>query len=424
MISSEHQNQQSSRLQLLQRPLTLHLTALSIALILGQFGRISLPQGRLYLHDLVILTWLMWWGVRQQSLRRQFFSFLERHRWSSALMVSFGALTLLNWLRVDTGGLTGALYSMRLGVYLAWAASLWLCVRKESDSGISSRLQFSVLSIAGGIAGLGLLQYLIMPDTRWLYFLGYDMHYYRLISTQFDPNFAGIIMGIGLLLLPALSRIPERIRVAAAAGLFIAIALTTSRSSYLSLVVGVLTLGVWHLVRHDATSLQRAIHRYRLEIGGSVLALCIVVLWLWWLQPGGEGLRLLRTASIDARLRYDAAIIRSLTPLDHVLGRGFFVPITPLERTLPIANNAVQPNNILVWLYSGGGVVGILLSGGILCTLRRQLWRQMQFIHPTQAAVLSAVLVHSCFNLSVLQPFVLLVLLLGMVTTAQSAPRV
>jgi hypothetical protein len=70
----------------------------------------------------------------------------------------------------------------------------------------SKRLTFDSLHlyliIAGSVAAFfGLLQYLFMPDLRFLYDIGWDMHYGRLAGTFLDPTFIGLILVLNILLI-------------------------------------------------------------------------------------------------------------------------------------------------------------------------------------------------------------------------------
>src|SRR3989338_6680935 len=48
----------------------------------------------------------------------------------------------------------------------------------------------------GFFVGLGLGQYIFLPDTRFLLSYGWDEHYWRLIGTVLDPNYMGVMMGM------------------------------------------------------------------------------------------------------------------------------------------------------------------------------------------------------------------------------------
>ncbi|MBI2334904.1 O-antigen ligase family protein [Candidatus Daviesbacteria bacterium] len=91
------------------------------------------------------------------------------------------------------------------------------------------------LRLAGvALAVLGLLQIIILPDLSFLTILGWDPHYFRLVSTFLDPNFTGAFLVLTLLLLPRPSLWFWVV--------YLALLLTFSRSSYGMFLISFSTL--------------------------------------------------------------------------------------------------------------------------------------------------------------------------------------
>ncbi len=178
----------------------------------------------------------------------------------------------------------------------------------------SSKYLF-LLSLSGFVfVVLGLLQYLYYPDLRNLYYLGWDEHLYRLFSTVLDPNFAGSILVLDLLLLLGLyqskNNRAEWFKKLYLAGIFVAllsIFLTYSRSTFVML----LSSGIIYLF----------ITRQKNKI---IILLLIIITGIIILPKSfkSEGVDLLRTASITSRTQsyVNALNIYKISPF---LGTGF-----------------------------------------------------------------------------------------------------
>lgn len=67
----------------------------------------------------------------------------------------------------------------------------------------STSLKVTKAFLLSGIAlaVLGLLQFIFFPNLDFLTFAGWDPHYFRTVSTFFDPNFAGSFFVLTLLLI-------------------------------------------------------------------------------------------------------------------------------------------------------------------------------------------------------------------------------
>jgi len=85
----------------------------------------------------------------------------------------------------------------------------------------------SILILSGiSLAVLGLLQFILLPDLRFLAQFGWDPHYFRTSSTFLDPNFLGAFLVLTLLLLFKKQRSFLSLVV------YLALMTTFSRSSY------------------------------------------------------------------------------------------------------------------------------------------------------------------------------------------------
>jgi hypothetical protein len=245
---------------------------------------------------------------------------------------------------------------------------------------------------------LSLLQYVFLPDTRFLRVLGWDDHYYRLIGTLLDPNFTGLSLIVtGCYLWSVAHWWPKALLQWLTLALLVAVALTFSRASYAALAV-VLALLLVHklvLVKYGGWRLVAKI--------GAVVAVATIA---WWLapKPTGEGVNLLRQSTITARWQASLPWLTTLQPWQWVVGRGALVqPLVPATGTnLAAADHANWPDNWLILLISSWGVLGTL---GWLWWGGQRL-RQLQRTEPWLVLALAAIMTHGLFNHSLLEPFI------------------
>jgi hypothetical protein len=86
-----------------------------------------------------------------------------------------------------------------------------------------------LLAISIASAALGWLQYLFIPDTRFLFNIGWDDHLYRMVGTFFDPTYLALILLLGIVV--SLQQKSYK----AFWFLLISLAFTYSRATYLAL---------------------------------------------------------------------------------------------------------------------------------------------------------------------------------------------
>lgn len=219
------------------------------------------------------------------------------------------------------------------------------------------------------VAIVGIFQYLLMPDTTWLAVQNWDDHYFRLISTFLDPGFTGIILVLGILLIPN----PL---------FFIAMLLTYSRASYLSYLAGFAAVSFY----------KRSVRIFIV----AVLALAITVPFLP--KALGEGTKLGRETSIWARINNwkQAVVVWQGSP---VFGVGFNT-YRYATGASPESHAGAGADSSLLLVLATTGIIGFLSYLGFL----RDLWRRGNTLYKVSFA---AVFVHSWFNNTLFYPWVM-----------------
>lgn len=359
------------------------LLIVCISLILGQLGRIELFSGlvAVYPHDLILgvsLLYALWMRARIHKLLLLWFA------WAVST-------SLVHFISDPVQLAVSLAYIARLAGIVSFVYLL--------RSRIDRRL---LLAVPIGIAFFGLLQYFFLPDTRSLVYLGWDDHYYRLIGTLFDPAFTGILLVFGILTIRSFIK---KVLWSSVLGsvLTVALLLTYSRASYLALAAGL------------------CIHALSKKTLPPLLFLLIFSFSLFFLpRPGGEGVKLERMASVNARIENIQGTIAGQSAIDWIVGSGFYANKSKSAFTdrfsSPIPNHAVAPDNSFLFLISSLGIVGL----GISLALCRALLVESRF-NETVLICTAALCVHALFSNTLFHPFVLLYFCLLMVGIVQRA---
>jgi O-antigen ligase len=281
----------------------------------------------------------------------------------------------------DSISLVGVGYFLRFVSY----TSFYFAFRIQGIKKYSRHL----IIAAGLFLAIGLLQYFFLPDVRFLRYLGFDDHYYRLIGSFFDPNFTGLVLAVLVVLTPWSARLRAKPAAwPARLVLLIALVLTFSRASFLALATGLVYLSL-------------TTRRFKLLL---ILALLGLLLYLSP-KPFGEGVNLLRTFSITSRLmnQRNALLMFAQKPL---FGHGFNNLKQTNGNLIPNLSSGVDNSFLFVLVTTG--LTGFAAFLYLLKTAYRGLGS------PIVRTTMVMILVHSIFNNSffyswILAPFFLLI---------------
>lgn len=180
----------------------------TLALTAGQLVRVPIGQGAVTLLDLVVI-FLLIFNLNKISLKKMPL-FIK----ASFLFMAVAAASLLLTplpLELSERAISFS-YSLRFGSYILFG---WIFRERLME----------ILKLSGvALAVLGLIQFIIFPDLGFLQSLGWDPHFFRLVSTYLDPNFIGAFLALTLMLV--------RKNYFLFALVYLALLLTFSRSSY------------------------------------------------------------------------------------------------------------------------------------------------------------------------------------------------
>lgn len=357
----------------------------------GQLLRIDLVPG-IVLHPIdffaatATLTWIASGKAKKlltTPLSPQFIAFLLVATYS----LMFNANTVLpNQL------LQGIAYLARLGIYIFFHFALYDFAKSKQQK---NTLQNSLVILGTFIAVFGLIQYLFFPDTRLLANAGWDSHYARLVGTFLDPGFTGIILVLFTIFTISFTNKRAEWGKAILPVVLgtIATALTFSRASYLAFLAGV---SIVYIVRRNLFPLV------------AILALFFITIWIAP-KPGGEGVNLTRTSTINKRLVNYKEAIETFKKYP-LFGTGFNLyqykrtDLASKGQTFQgfqgRSHSASGADSSLLFVLATTGVIGLIAY----LTL---LWAMVKSAKLPLLATTIALLIHSNFDNSLFYPWVL-----------------
>lgn len=368
------------------------LTILLASMLSGVVGGVTIATGAyIYLHDIVLAFGLLYFFVLDSQRKKIRIPKLGTH---ILLFVSFALLSLIvNSARYPIQSLlSGSLYLVRWVFY-----SLFYVLLIQNRLPLKQVfLKLFQFGCAFGI--LGVLQFALYPDLRFLLYLGWDPHYYRLFSTVLDPNFAGILLVLTVLLGYYLYSLDHK-REYLLLGLFLAVCvyLTYSRSSYIALAAGIVSIAV----------LQK---QWRALLGLAIFLTCVLVIP----RPGGNTLNLLRADSTLSRLS-NWGYSFQLFMQSPVLGHGFnmlrFIQTKPTsDPNTFVSHAAAGVDSSIYFLLITSGMFGFSSYVYLLysAVAFRKKNGKIEGVRVLYQSSMTAIIVHSLFVNSLFYPWVLL----------------
>ena len=216
---------------------------------------------------------------------------------------------------------------------------------------------------------LGLAQYILLPDLRFLKTFGFDDHYYRLTIPFLDPNYTGA--ALSFIALITLSNLKSKKSIFLILFSLLALALTFSRASYFSFLLGLSIL----IIKR----------RYLI-----ILPLALVLLIVFSPKPFGEGVNLLRTYSITSRLE-DSEKALQLTKLNPLTGVGF----NTLKYYQKITNSRAASgiSNTYLFILATTGIAGLIAFIYLLYSIFRVTKYNTYLL-----SAFCSLLIHAFFN--------------------------
>lgn len=242
---------------------------------------------------------------------------------------------------------------------------------------------------------------------RKLFYLGWDEHLYRLFSTLFDPNFAGMsLVIIFFLFLPkAVSKSFKRGYPFIIINFFtiVAIFITYSRTALIALFVGLVVLGILnHKIKHLL-----------------ILILASMILLLTVSDTSIEGLNPFRTVSTRERVRSITEVTKIISsqPLEGVGFNAFrYAQVRYGFRTsvgVALSNSDAGTDNSFLFVEATTGIAGFLFYSLSYFFLIKTLMEEHKKSNMYIVSMIFSALAGSMFlNVLFYTPFLILFFLL------------
>ena len=247
-----------------------------ILLSLGQLLRISFfdQTVNIYLHEMIMVTII---GLLFKSINLKKILENQSVKYFGLFILSlFLSLIWYFWQFSLFTNIVGFLYLFRLLLYFLFFMCLFKIDKKILKKGVHI---FTALTIV-----FSLSQYVLYPNLRNLYYLGWDPHQFRLFGTFFDTTIMGMVLAAAFFYHLAYSS--GRLRITILAILFGLILLTYSRITYVSFL---LASGFFFFKKHNFQLLF-------------ILILAFIAIIPFLPRPGGAGVKLERVFSIESRV--------------------------------------------------------------------------------------------------------------------------
>lgn len=328
---------------------------------LGQLGRV------IYLNDFATLFVVLVWLILTKGKNVIGDPLLK------PLAVFVGVMILSLFLNIFDFPiqkiLISSLYIWRFVIY----ACLYFVAKDLFKEHKTIEKLMSLAAIVVAIVGIG--QFVLLPDVSFLKEYEWDDHYYRAVSTFLDPGFTGAILALGLILSLSQKSIFRSVTI------YIALALTYSRASYLMYLV---SLGIFSF--------------YKQSIKIFLIALMVLVITIPLLPvSSGEGTKLQRENSITARINNWNQTLE-VWEKNPILGVGFntykYVSNTSFE------SHSGGADSSLFLVLATTGIIGF----AAYIYLLKKTWDMGNFIFK---ASLGGIIVHSFFNNTLFYPWVM-----------------
>ncbi len=320
---------------------------------------------------------------------------------------------------------TGLLYFFRLILYL----NVGYIILQKPSAELRTILKYVFISLIA-FACFGLIQYILFPDLRSLYYQGWDEHLYRIYGTLFDPNFSGALFVFGFILSCGFylenkqrnsNQHNKPVHYAIFSGLcFTALMLTYSRSSYLMFGVSVILLSIF--VRNAKFLFITSLF-------------FIIGLILLPKSLPGEGVNLARTVSVNSRLvAYQQATEIFLKHPVFGVGfnmyryaqhqAGFLKENGNAQSWLTNHSGAGVPNSYL-FILATTGLIGFLaflyMVGRSAYIMFRDAKKKNSVMIYSVLSIYGGLFIHALFENSLFYPYIIIYFVLISISVMKSS---
>lgn len=288
------------------------------------------------------------------------------------------------------GAIYGLFYLFRIFAYAYFFVYVWNFAKKSEANKnllINSLIVISVVS-----AIFGWYQYFTVPDLKPLYYIGWDMHLYRLAGTFLDSTFLALVIVFGLILLMNKYVDTKNHKfLPFIVFLLISLAFTYTRAAYLAFLAGFIIIGL------SKKNLRKV---FFWIIGLGLIAAVLPT-------AKNHSISLTRTFSIDARfINYKQALnVFEKYPIFGVGYNNMCVARNKFIGEEAFASHACSgSDSSLLLILATTGIVGFMVFVSGLYAVVKSL--NGNYVTPVIASLV-ALFVHSLFSNSLFFPWIM-----------------
>lgn len=343
----------------------LSLIIAALALPFGVVARIVIYDGLINIF-LFELAWAVWVALSMRGALRS--RTVHTQLWYATLLLVLSVGMSATFHATDyslSSQLIATLYALRLLLYfigLACAASL---------TGLETRATTLIHAVIALLILGCLIQFGALPDLSMLQSAGWDPHRYRIVGSFLDSSVTAAMLGMSLLYTARATHMPYRRLIGVTLlGLFV---LTYARGAYVAAIVASLWL----------------LHSWKtMRVFAAIVALCVIVI-VAAPKPQGEAGKLLRTSTIESRMR-DWREGYRIWHNHPVLGIGYNhirdFKSTGYQKRAQVDgydHAGASFHNSFLMIAATLGIVGLVVVLGILGTL----WHTVAHLRPYLAFI-------------------------------------
>ncbi len=301
--------------------------------------------------------------------------------------------------------LTSFSYTLRLLFYFLFGWIIYSDGLKEIQKNILKILIYSGI----GLSILGIIQLIIFPNLSFLTSLGWDPHYYRIVSTFLDPNFLGAYLVLTLLITIQFGQkiFSKRLQSIFFLLIYISLMGTFSRGAYLMFAVSFFMLSL----------LIKSIRLFGLTF---ILCLFLGIAFFIYTSTIAAPRNIDRTQSAEYRISsWNQGL--NMFSKNPILGVGFNSYRYGLSQynlgtdQFIISRGASTNDSSLLYVVATTGIIGLISYLSLIISLLIYGFRLMFKKNPNGVILIAGLfglLVHSLFADSLFYPFILIWLIL------------
>jgi hypothetical protein len=306
------------------------------------------------------------------------------------LFVAVASWLFSIFLFQDLKVIYGLLYLLRLLSYLYFSVYVWNLLKTESDKKIMINALLTVSIVS---AVIGWVQFIVFPDLKPLFILGWDMHLFRIVGSFLDPGFMGLIIVFGLLIaINNWLEARQKKYLFISLFLLISLAFTYSRASFLAFLTGLTFIAIQ----------KRAFKKL------VFFALGLIFVALILPTSKNKSIELFRSFSIVARVENYKETISVFTN-SPVFGVGYNNMCLAYNKFVRVVNSSSHScsgsDSSILFVLATTGAAGLMIFIFSINAIYKEL--PVSKYKKLLMVLFTALLIHSLFSNSVFYPWIL-----------------